>query len=280
MPVAQIEKAKAILLIGSNPRHEHAAARASHPQGVEEAARKCFAVNPLDFEFNFDLAARPLRCRRAECSTRSLRLAQGRDDAGHLPESGALAQAIRGVSADDRSAQLFKGLSDGDVECRRDPRRICDAACAGFVAAAARTIRRRSATNCAYNEIPSGANAVGLARVGACRARTGKHAAAMLAQPPRQLIDYHSVRRTRRSAAAYDEARSKVGFGVYIGAYACAGVKRTAHAVLPIGLPPEDRRQPTSMSTVACRRWPPARNCRAMRARAGRYCVRSVRRSA
>src|SRR5690606_30443699 len=32
---------------------------------------------------------------------------------------------------------------------------------------------------------------------------------------------------------------SNATFHVYVGAYACSGVQRTAHAVLPIGLPPE-----------------------------------------
>ena len=33
--------------------------------------------------------------------------------------------------------------------------------------------------------------------------------------------------------------RSNADFCLYVGAYACKGVRRTAHAVLPIGLPPE-----------------------------------------
>ena len=37
-------------------------------------------------------------------------------------------------------------------------------------------------------------------------------------------------------------AQPAADFHVYIGAYACNGVKRTAHAVLPIGLPPGNRR--------------------------------------
>ncbi|HZX92028.1 MAG TPA: molybdopterin dinucleotide binding domain-containing protein, partial [Rudaea sp.] len=50
---------------------------------------------------------------------------------------------------------------------------------------------------------------------------------------------WHAGSQDTSSSAAYDAARSQADFHVYIGAYACNGVKRTAHAVLPVGLPPE-----------------------------------------
>jgi NADH-quinone oxidoreductase subunit G len=95
------------------------------------------------------------------------------------------------------------------------------------------------AAHAAFNEIPSGANDVGLARAGAQPKGQGKHAAAMLAQPPKHLIVYQAGSQDTSSSAAFDAARSQAEFCVYIGAYACNGVRRTAHAVLPIGLPPE-----------------------------------------
>jgi NADH-quinone oxidoreductase subunit G len=61
----------------------------------------------------------------------------------------------------------------------------------------------------------------------------------MLAQPPKALVTWHAGSQDTSSSAAYDRARSAPDFHVYIGAFACDGVRRTAHAVLPIGLPPE-----------------------------------------
>ena len=96
-----------------------------------------------------------------------------------------------------------------------------------------------SATQSKFNELPVGANAVGLARAGALPKAGGRNAAALLATPPKTLLAYHLGSQDTSSPAAYDAARSNADFHVYIGAYACNGVKRTAHAVLPIGLAPE-----------------------------------------
>jgi len=95
------------------------------------------------------------------------------------------------------------------------------------------------ATNSAFNEITDGANAVGLARVGALPKSGGKDAAAILAQPPKSFLVYHAGSQDTSSPARFDEVRSNADFCVYIGAYACNGVKRTAQAILPVGLPPE-----------------------------------------
>jgi NADH-quinone oxidoreductase subunit G len=87
--------------------------------------------------------------------------------------------------------------------------------------------------------LPPGANAVGLARCGVVPQSGGRNAAALLATPTKALLAYHLGSQDASSSAAYDAARSGAAFHVYIGAYACNGVKRTAHAVLPVGLPPE-----------------------------------------
>ncbi|MGH8163591.1 MAG: molybdopterin-dependent oxidoreductase, partial [Rhodanobacteraceae bacterium] len=95
------------------------------------------------------------------------------------------------------------------------------------------------AAGCAFDEIPDGANAVGLARVGAQPRSNGRDAATMLAEPPKNLIVYHAGSQDTFAPSLFDKARGDAAFCVYIGAYACNGVRRTAHAVLPIGLPPE-----------------------------------------
>jgi NADH-quinone oxidoreductase subunit G len=108
---------------------------------------------------------------------------------------------------------------------------------ASLLRAAARFAAK--ASGAAFDEIADGANAVGLARVGAMPLSNGRDAGAMLAQPPKALVTWHAGSQDTSSSAAYDHARSAAQFHVYIGAYACDGVRRTAHAVLPIGLPPE-----------------------------------------
>jgi NADH-quinone oxidoreductase subunit G len=87
--------------------------------------------------------------------------------------------------------------------------------------------------------LPAGANALGLARVGVVPQAGGLDVGRLLAEPLPALLTYHAGSQDTSSSAAYDAARSGAEFHVYIGAYACNGVKRTAHAVLPVGLPPE-----------------------------------------
>jgi NADH-quinone oxidoreductase subunit G len=108
---------------------------------------------------------------------------------------------------------------------------------ASLLRAAARFVAK--AAGAAFNEMPAGANAIGLARAGVVPQSGGRDAAALLARPTKALLAYHLGSQDTSSSAAYDAARSKADFHVYIGGYACNGVKRTAHAVLPVGLPPE-----------------------------------------
>jgi NADH-quinone oxidoreductase subunit G len=234
MPLAQIEKARAILLIGSNPRHEQPLLGHRIRQAWKRGA-KVFAINPIDFEFNFDLAGKTVAT-PAGMIEALLKVAKVAGDDGHLPDSDGLASAIGGLAADDASRRLHAALKQGDAvvifgdSAVQHPQASLLRAAARFVAAA---------TGAAYDEIPAGANAAGLARVGAMPHAGGLDAAAMLAQQPRALLTWQAGSQDTSSSAAFDAARSKADFHVYIGAYACNGVKRTAHAVLPVGLPPE-----------------------------------------
>ncbi|HET7777439.1 MAG TPA: NADH-quinone oxidoreductase subunit NuoG [Rudaea sp.] len=234
MPLAQIEKARAILLVGSNPRHEQPLLGHRIRVAWKHGA-KVFAINPLDFDFNFELAGKAITT-PAGMIEALLKLAKVANDDGHLPDSDAVAGAISSLAADDASRSLHAALKQGSAVvifgdgAVQHPQSSLLRAAARFVAAA---------TGAAYNEIPAGANAAGLARVGVTPHAGGLDAAGLLAKPPRALLTWHAGSQDTSSSAAYDAARSKADFHVYIGAYACNGVKRTAHAVLPVGLPPE-----------------------------------------
>ncbi|GAA0705015.1 NADH-quinone oxidoreductase subunit NuoG [Dokdonella soli] len=235
MPVAEIEKAKTILLVGCNPRHEIPLLN----HRIRKAARagaKVYAINPLDFEFNFELAGKTIAAPHALVDA-LLALAKAANNAGHLPESSALAQAIAGLAADASTQALIKQLADASASVVILGESAVQHPAASWLRAAARFVAK--ATNSAYNEIPAGANALGLSRAGVLPRAGGRDAAAMLAKPPKHLIVYHAGSQDTSAPAAYDHARSTADFHVYIGAYACKGVQRTAHAVLPIGLPPE-----------------------------------------
>ena len=234
MPVADIEKARAIALIGCNPRHEMPLL-AHRIRKAWKAGAEVYAINPLDFDLNFDLAAKMVAT-PAGMVDAVLNLAKAAYDAGHLPE-GELAQVLSGVNADDAARALFKALADASTKVLIFGESAAQHPQASVLRAAARFVAKH--TGCAYDEVPSGANDVGLARAGAQPQGQGKDAAAMLAQPPKHLIVYQAGSQDTSSSSAFDAARSNASFCVYVGSYACNGVKRTAHAVLPIGLPPE-----------------------------------------
>jgi NADH-quinone oxidoreductase subunit G len=235
MPVAAIEKARSIALIGCNPRHEMPLL-AHRIRKAWKAGAKIHAINPLDFDLNFDLASKIVATPAAMVDA-VLALAKAASAAGQLPDSSALAQAISGVADNPTAAALIEALSKSAPAVLIFGESASLHPQASWLRAAAMFVAK--ATGAAFNEIPSGANAVGLARTGVRPHANGADAGAMLAKPPRSLIVYQAGSQDTSSSSAFDNARSKAEFCVYVGAYACNGVKRTAHAVLPIGLPPE-----------------------------------------
>ena len=233
MPLAQIEKANAILLVGSNPRHEQPLL-AHRIRKASKRGAKIAAVNPLDYDFNFPLSAKHIALpSRFAAELAALAAAAGEGAAIPTALTDALAQA----KANDAQRATIKALRDGASSVVVFGDFAVEHAEAALLRQLAKFIA--ASTNSAFNEVAGGANAVGLTRVGVVPQSQGRDAATLLAQAPQALISYHLGSQDTSSPAGYDKLRSGVAFGVYIGAFACAGVKRTAHAVLPIGLPPE-----------------------------------------
>ncbi|HMM66219.1 MAG TPA: NADH-quinone oxidoreductase subunit NuoG [Dokdonella sp.] len=234
-PFADLEKANAILLIGCNPRHEipllnHRLRKAA------KAGAKVFVINPLGVEFNFDLAGEQVVTPGAMLD-RTLGLARAANDAGKLPASSTLANELGKVEASDSLRDWIRELGGSSASVVILGESAVQHPEAAWLRAAAKFVARATASG--YNEIPSGANAIGLANAGAVPRKDGRDVAAMLASPPKNLVVYHAGSADFATPAAFDKAREGAGFYVYIGAYACDGVRSKAHAVLPIGLPPE-----------------------------------------
>ncbi|MGH8126046.1 MAG: NADH-quinone oxidoreductase subunit NuoG, partial [Rhodanobacteraceae bacterium] len=201
LPVADVAKVSAALIIGSNPRHEmpllghrlrhasrHDASKhpASNPAHYDISAvqgGKIFAINPVRFDFNFDLAGEVAVAPQYLVDA-LLRMAKG---AGVSLDDGALAQAVA-AAADDGDARAW---ADALRDAPSSVVILGDAATqhphASWLRALARGIAK--ATGSAFNELPSGANAVGLARVGAQSAGGGK---AILEQPPKALVTWQA----------------------------------------------------------------------------------------
>ena len=238
MPVADIEKANAILLVGCNPRHELPLLGARIRKAVQRGA-KVFAINPVDFELEADVALTGKRIVAPSAMADALfDLAKAANDKGHLPESHDLAGAISGRDAGDFAKNWFKALTDAHSSvvifgenATQHPRASALRAAAAFVA---------KASGGAYNEIPLGANAIGLARMGVVPGEGALDASMMLrdgrkgfvlygCEPPEDFAD------GALALDALSRAESVVAFSSYVS----EALKRVASVILPIGLVPE-----------------------------------------
>lgn len=212
LPVAEIERAGAVLLVGSNIRHELPLVH----QRLHKAARRgaaIYAINPVDFDFTFALAGRQIVV-PSQLPAALDAVAEGRGD-----HARAIHDALKNAS----SAVIVLGEI-----AESHPR-------ASHLRAAAR--RLAEATGARIDRIPLGANAVGLARHGVLPGRLD--AQAMLAQPRRTYLLYgieppHDFADGALAAKALAGARV-----VAFSAYASAFLRDVAEVILPIGLTPE-----------------------------------------
>jgi NADH-quinone oxidoreductase subunit G len=233
MPLAEIEKANAIVIVGSNTRHEQPLLSHRIRKAWKKGA-KVYAINPIDFDFNFALTGK----RIADVWSMGDDLAAfAHASSGDEMVTSNLQDQVRNAKVDDAHRSIAKIVTDA-------PSSVVifgDVASQSPNASALRAMAREFArlTKSAFNEVASGANDVGLTRAGAVPQSGGKNAAQMIATPPKSLIVYHAGTADLSDGKAFDKARDDAEFCVYIGAYACNSVKRTADAVLPIGLAPE-----------------------------------------
>jgi len=203
MPSAQIEQADAIVIVGSNLRHElpllHQRVRKAWTRGA-----KVHVVNPVDFEFTFDIASKQIVApSKLADALRSSGLAAALKDAtravvivGAVAENGVHAAAIRAAASDFAKAN-----------------------------------------NAALCRIPQGANALGLARQGVLPQTRG--ALDMLAEPRGAYLLYGiepGLDFADQSTALRALGEAQV---VAFSHFACASTRRIADVILPIGALPE-----------------------------------------
>jgi NADH-quinone oxidoreductase subunit G len=248
MPVEDVAKASAALVIGCNPRHEmpllghrlrhasrhdaskHSTANPAHYDISEVHGGKVFAINPVHFTGNIDFAGEKAFAPQdfvdaLLCTAKA---------AGVQSDDRALADAIAAADDHEDARTWTAALRDAPSSVVIVGDAVTQHPQASWLRALARGIAK--ATDSAYNELPSGANAVGLARVDA---QSSGGAKAILDNAPKALVTWQTGSQDTFAPAVYDKAREGAEFYVYAGAYACDGVKRTADAVLPLGLPPE-----------------------------------------
>jgi len=199
MPVADIEQADAIVLVGSHIRFEVPLLHQRIRKAVTRGA-KVHVVNPVDFDFTFDVASKRI------VPPSQLAAALGKVD---------LAGATRPVV-------IVGGVAENGPH-------------ASAIRAAAHSFA--SASGAALCRIPQGANAVGLARTGVLPAT--RDVRGMLAEPRGAYLLYGiepGLDFVDQAAAMQAFGDAQV---VAFSHYACESTRRVADVILPIGALPE-----------------------------------------
>jgi len=199
MPVAELEKADAILIVGSNLRHEvpllHHRVRQAWKRGA-----KVYVVNPVDFEFTFDIEDKAIVAPSQLAATLQV---------------GELADALRAGkhAAIIVGAQAETGAHAAEIR-----------------AAAAALATSTGASLC---RIPQGANALGLSRLGVLP--TSRDANAMLAERRSAYVTYG----IEPGLDFADQAKAMQALGaaqvVAFSHFACQSTRAVADVILPIG---------------------------------------------
>lgn len=204
MPVAEIEKASVVLIVGSNIRHElpllHARLRKAWRNGA-----KIHALNSVDFEFAFDLAGKKI-----------VAPSQIADALG----GAALAKLLS--DANGNASIIVGGMAENGMH-------------AAAIRAAAQSLSK--STGAKLCRIPQGANAVGLSRQGVLP--VSRDAKTMLAEPRSAYIMYG----IEPGLDFADQAVALRALGdaqvVAFSHFACKSTRAVADVILPIGMLPE-----------------------------------------
>jgi NADH-quinone oxidoreductase subunit G len=234
VPVAEVSQVKGALLVGSDLRYEMPLLNHRLHQAVKRGA-KVYTVNPARFGFNYALAGEAIVSPAALVDALLALAKAAVADGATAP--AALADAINGAQSDEGDRDAIAVLKAGKAVVI-----LGEAAAthpqASWLRAVARFIAQ--ATGAGYNELPVGANALGLGQGGVLPGNGGLDAQAMLAQPRKGYVLYgveppHDFADGARALAALRGAQAVVAFS----AYASPALREVAHVILPIALLPE-----------------------------------------
>jgi NADH-quinone oxidoreductase subunit G len=235
-PLAEIDRAGAIVLVGCNPRLEAPLLGHRVRQAWKRGA-KVVAVNPVDFDFTFEVAHRFIAepWSLAPLLAGLVRVARE----GATDELDAeLADVVSGADANDALRAAVATLRQAGSGVVVFGEAGVQHPAASLLRALARALA--GATGFAYDELPSGANAIGLAASGVLPGPGGLNAAAMLARPRKAVLLYGAeAPQDFADGNAADNALRQATSVVAFSAFASDALRRQAHVILPIGLTPE-----------------------------------------
>ena len=234
LPVVEVGQVKAALLVGSDLRHEMPLLNHRLHQAVKKGA-KVYTVNPASFDFNYKLAGESIVAPQLLVDA-LLALAKAAVTLGASAPAG-LADAINAAQSDDGDTDAIAALKSGKAVVILGEAGVTHPQ-ASWLRALARFIAE--ATGAGYNELPVGANAMGLVKLGIVPGNGGLDAQAMLAQPRKSYVLYgveppHDFADGTATLKALRSAEQVVAFS----AYASTALREVADVILPIALLPE-----------------------------------------
>ena len=230
-PVAELEKVQAALLVGSDLRQELPLVNHRLHQATKKGAR-VFVVNPARFDFNYKLAGETIVAPQALVDA-MLGLAKAAVEAGATAPA-SLAGALDGARSGQGDGEVIAALKAGTSAVI-----LGEAAATHPQASWLRAIAQfiGEATGAGVDEVPVGANAIGLGRIGVVPGNGGLDAQAMLAQPRKAYLLYgveppHDFADGAAALKALRGADKVVAFSAFGG----AALREVADVILPIAL--------------------------------------------
>ena len=220
MPLAEIERANAIFLIGSDPRREQPLLAHRMRKAALGGAR-VFVLNAVDFGFNFDLTGRFIVAPHA-WGLALAEIAAGRTPAGCADVD---VQAMRDAFATATSSVVIIG--DQAVQ-------HLDFA---SLRAAGEALANSFGACC--NELPQGANALGLTHVGVRPGRGGRDSTRIVAEGGKAMLLYGCEPEDFAQSACLLRALDAAELVIAFASFANDELLARADIVLPIGLIPE-----------------------------------------
>jgi len=229
LQVAELETIDSLLLIGSNIRHEIPLLGHRVRKAQRRGGRVC-AVNPVDFDFNFDLAAKrivaPHQTSRALASIAKALL--GADGASPPPELQALLNA-----ADDSGAEMAQRLRHGEHRAVLLGHLSARSEDANQLRQLARFIAQLLGAS--YGELPDGANSLGAWRAGAVPRNGGLDSSAQILAPRKAYL-LHNFEPSFDHAlgAQASQVIAASDCAIALSAYASPDLLACASVILPI----------------------------------------------
>jgi NADH-quinone oxidoreductase subunit G len=233
LPLAEVEQARAILLVGCNPRLE-APILGHRIRKASNAGARVSAINPVDFDFHFPIGHKAVVPPAAMIDALAAVFAAAGGNASDLPPE--LADVVARVSVEEGHRVVADQLRNASVALIQLGESALSHVNASWLRALAAGLAR--ATGARLNQLSRGANALGLARAGVLP--KGLNARSMLEQPRNTYVlygiepEFDFVDNTL-ALQALSQAKQVLAFSAFV----TENLKRCANVILPIALLPE-----------------------------------------